>query len=268
MKRLNFLLGILIGLTILSCSSDDGNNTDDDGNNPNPPDQTIIAYKKANVHEVHNNTTYISTQEVFYNSDKNVEKVVTNIDNGWRTTTLDVTYNGNTITKVAQTIDYGDPNSTDTMLEFDVTISNGQIVLTESTGVDYEIQIDFTGDYVDSFKEVQPSTMTVLSEDIFQRNSDNNIVSHVVTDNDMTYTYSNYDIGNVMPFYREYSFDYFIVFDLKPSEKLALTEIVTFSSGNSETFTIDPAELTYDTNNNIIRHGDATNYTEYEYIEL
>ena len=34
MKKLNLLLGVLIGLTILSCSSDDGNPSNSDDGNP------------------------------------------------------------------------------------------------------------------------------------------------------------------------------------------------------------------------------------------
>ncbi len=78
--------------------------------------------------------------------------------------------------------------------------------------MDYGIQIDFTGEYVDSFKTIQLSDMSTLSEEIFQRNSDNNIMSHSTSD--MTFTYSNYDNGNIMPFHREYSIDYLLIFKL------------------------------------------------------
>ena len=257
MKKLNLLIGILIAFTILSCSSDDGNL-----NNPEP-EESIIVYKKASSF---NNSTLSSFQEVFYNTDKKVNKVVTNIDNGWRITTIDVIYSGNEITEVIKTTDYGSSNNNDTVEEYDVTISNGQIRLTESNGIDYEIQIDFSGDYVDAIRTMQPSDMTIFSEDTFQRNSDNNIISHA--NSDMTFTYSNFDTGNVMPFNREYSFDYFIVLGLKPSKKLPLTEEVTFTSGGSDTYSIDDSLLTYDDNNNIINYGDNTNYIEFDYIEL
>jgi hypothetical protein len=108
--------------------------------------------------------------------------------------------------------------------------------------------------------------MTVFTEDTFQRNSDNNIISH--TNSDMTFTYSNFDTGNIMPFNREYSYDYFVAFGLKPSKKLPLTEEVTFTSGGSDTYSIDSSLLTYDDNNNITNFGDNSNYIEFEYIEL
>jgi len=257
MKKLNLLLGILIGLTIFACSSDDGNI-----NNPEP-EETIIVYKKASSY---NNSTLSSFQEVFYNTDKKVNKVVTNIDNGWRITTIDVIYSGNEITEVIKTTDYGSSNNNDTAEEYDVTVSNGQIRLTESNGVDYEIQIEFSGDYADAIRTIQPSNMTVFTEDTFQRNSDNNIISH--TNSDMTFTYSNFDTGNIMPFNREYSYDYFVAFGLKPSKKLPLTEEVTFTSGGSDTYSIDSSLLTYDDNNNITNFGDNSNYIEFEYIEL
>ena len=146
------------------------------------------------------------------------------------------------------------------------TYSNTQIKLIEANGIDYEIQIDFTGDYVDAIRTVQSSDMMIFSEDTFQRNSENNIISH--SNSDFTFTYSNFDSGNVMPFNREYSFDYFIAFDLTPSEKLPLIENVNFTSGGSDTYTIDSSLLTYDNENNITLFGDNTNYIDFEYIEL
>lgn len=257
MKKLKLVTVILTGLTILACSSDN-----DNSNNPEL-EESIIVYKKANSFI---NSTLSSYQEVFYNTDKKVNKVVTNIDNGWRVTTIDVVYNGSEIIEVIKTIDYASSNNNDTVEQYDVTINNGQIKLTESNGTDYEIQIDFTGDYVDAIRTVHPSNMTVFSEDLFQRNADNNIILH--TNSEMTFTYSNFDIGNIMPFHREYSFDYFVALELKISERLPLTEEVSFSSGGSDSYSIDTSLLTYDENNNISIFGDNTNYLEFDFIEL
>lgn len=259
MKTLNLLLGILIGLSILSCSSDTDDNGDN-GTNPNPPEETMLVYKKASFYE---NSVLTSSQEVFYNTDKKVEKVVTKIDNGWRETTLDVEYNGNTPTKLTKTIDYGSSDDNDTVEEFNITFSDGQIFLYPVNGADYQVQIGFTGEYVDHVKVIQPSTNILFKEDIFQRNADNNITSHVISDDNMTFTYSNYDVGKVMPFHREYSIDYLIVFGLKPSEKLPLTE-----THENTDYSIDPSELVYDSNNNIIREGNDMNYTEFDYVEI
>lgn len=149
MKTLNLLLGILIGLSIASCSSDTGENE----TNPNP-EKTMLVYKKASVYE---NSVLTSSQEVIYNSDKKVENVVTKID----------------------------------------------------------------------------------------------------------FIYSNYDVGKVIPFHREHSLDYFIVFDLKPSEKLPLTEIHEYTD-----YSIESSELVYDSHNIIIREGNGVNYTEFDYVEI
>jgi len=259
MKTLNLLFLILIGITISSCSSDDNNET-----STPEPNESIIVYKKANSF---NNSTLSSFQEVFYNSNKKVNKVITNIDNGWKIKTLDIIYNGNEITKITTTTDFGNSNDNDTFEEYDVITDNNQITLSESNGIDSQIKIDFTNEYVDSYKLIQPSNMNIIQEEIFTRNSDNNIVSHTGVEN-MVFNYSNYDLGNVMPFHREYSFDYFIVFELKVSKKLPLTEEVIFSSGGSSSSSIDPSLFSYDNNNNIINYGDDTNYIEFEYIEL
>jgi hypothetical protein len=262
MRKNNLLFGLLIGLLSFSCSSDD-NNDDDDGGSNNPPDLTSIVYKKASSYE---NSNLTSFQEVFYNSDKQIEQVVTNIDNGWRITTIDITYSGADITGITKTTNFGSSNTNDIVEEYNVSYSNTQIKLIEANGIDYEIQIDFTGDYVDAIRTVQSSDMMIFSEDTFQRNSENNIISH--SNSDFTFTYSNFDSGNVMPFNREYSFDYFIAFDLTPSEKLPLIENVNFTSGGSDTYTIDSSLLTYDNENNITLFGDNTNYIDFEYIEL
>ncbi len=257
MKKLNLLLGLLIGLTILACSSDNNNSYDDS-------DETVKLYKKASSF---NSSILVSTQELFYNSNKQIETAITNIDNGYKITTIDVTYNDNTITRVKKTTAYDSSLSIPDIIEdYDVNISNSTILLTEINGVDYGIQIDFTGEYVDSFKTIQLSDMSTLSEEIFQRNSDNNIMSHSTSD--MTFTYSNYDNGNIMPFHREYSIDYLLIFKLKPSNKLPLMENVTFSGGGSDSYTIDSSLLTYDSDNDIINFGDATNYLQLEFIEL
>ena len=257
MKKLNLLVTILIGITILACSSNDDNPTN------SVADQPIVVYKKASSY---NNSLLSSYQEVFYNTNKKVNKVVTNIDNGWRITTIDVVYNGNTPTEVIKTTDYGDSNDNDTVEEYDVTISNGQIKLVEPNGNGYEIQIDFTGSFVDAIRTIQSSDLSILSEDVFQRNLDNNIVSQ--TNSDMVFTFSNFDVGNVMPFHREYSFDYFIVFGLKISEKLPLTESISFVGGGLYSSTIEASSLTYDTNNNITNFGDGSDFIEFDYVEL
>ncbi len=55
MKKLNLLLGLLIGLTILACSSDSNNSYDDS-------DETVKLYKKASSF---NSSILVSTQELF-----------------------------------------------------------------------------------------------------------------------------------------------------------------------------------------------------------
>lgn len=257
MKKLNLLLGILIGITFLACSSDDGNS-----NNPEP-DESIIVYKKASSFY---NSTLSSFQEIFFNTDGKIQQIVTDIDNGWRVTTINIIYNGTTVSEITKTIDFGNSND-NTIEQYTVTSSNNQIKLTGMNGIDQEIQIDFTNNYVDGYREITLSNLAINQEEFFTRNSSNNLTTHsgVGDSGSITFEYSNYDMGNVMPFHREYSIDYFLIFGLRVSDKLPLTEVYN-ENGNSDTFTIDSSLLTYDNVNNIIIHGDNINYTEYEYI--
>jgi len=257
MKKLNLLLAILIGPILFSCSSNDNNSEENS-------EETIVVFKKASSYE---NSNLMGSQEVFYNSNNKATKIVTNIGNGYKITTINISYIENEINEITKTTDYGNSNNQDTIEAYNVTISNGQIRLTESNGVDYEIQFDFTGSYVDAYRAITPSDMNIVFEEVFLRNVDNNIVSHSIV-GDLVFTYSNYDTGNIMPFHREYSLDYFIALGLKPSNKLPLTEERAFSSGNTNIYSIDPTLLTYDNINNIIRNGDDLNYVEYEYVKL
>lgn len=259
MNNIRLCIGILIVLTILSCSSDDN------VSNNNPPNLTSRVYKKASSFE---NAILISSQELFYNTDGNLQQIVTDIDNGSKVTTIDIEYNSAGISKIINSISFG--NSTNsTVKEYSITTTNNQIKLIGINGNDHEIQIDFTNKYVDAYREITPSNMMIIREELFLRNTDNNLVRHsgVGNSGNITFEYSNYDLGSVMPFHREYSIDYLLIFNLKPSEKLPLTEVYN-ENGISDTFTIDSSTLTYDSENNIINQGDNTNYTAYDYINL
>ena len=67
MKKLNLLFTILLGISILSCSS---SNEDIDENS----DETIIFYKKATEYAQDGQFSYSNSQEVFYNTDKKNNK--------------------------------------------------------------------------------------------------------------------------------------------------------------------------------------------------
>ncbi|MFI0430133.1 hypothetical protein [Mariniflexile sp. HMF6888] len=102
----------------------------------------------------------------------------------------------------------------DSLKEYSVSFSNNAILLTESNGVDYGILIEFTDEYVDSFKTITPSNITTLSERIYKKNSDNNIISYIGSSTKSIY--SKYVKGNIKPiFLSEYYEDYFLVFGLK-----------------------------------------------------
>jgi len=260
MKKLNLLFTILLGISILSCSS---SNEDIDENT----EESIIVYKKATQYGQDGQYSYSNSQEVFYNTDKKVIRIVTFLAYNLSTTTTDVIYNNDEISEIIKTITYENSSNID-IEEYDVIINNGQVKLTGVNDLDKEVQIDFTENYVDAFRTIQPSNLATISENLYQRNNENNIISYTFGNN-ISYTYSNFDTGNIMPFYRNYWDDYFIAFGLKPSKSLPLTSTITYSSGNTNTSDIDPTMLTYDNENNIIYFGfNSENYYDFEYIEL
>ncbi|MFD2541371.1 hypothetical protein ACFSSB_03505 [Lacinutrix gracilariae] len=267
MKKLNILFTIFLGISILSCSSSNGDIEDNTEDIDENTEETIIVYKKATQYAQDGQFSYSNSQEVFYNTDKKIIQVVTYLAYNSSTTTTDVIYNSDEISEISKTTTYENSNNID-IEEYDVIINNGQIKLTGVNGLDKEVQIDFTENYVDAIRTIQPSNLTTISENLYQRNNENNIISYT-WDNNISFTYSNFDTGNVMPFHGNYWDDYFIAFALKPSKNLPLTSTITYSSGSTNTHDIDPTMLTYDNENNIIHYAyDSQNYTDYEYIEL
>jgi hypothetical protein len=254
MKKLNLLIGILIGLTILACSSDD-----DSSENNNQ--ETNRFYKKS---EVYSNSNLVFDKTLNYNSDNKIQSIITN-DFGYNTETITVTYSGNTITAINEIDDFENPNNTDQNVTYDVTIENNKITLESDN---FTIEIYHSNGYVDSTREFNPSTFT---EQIFTRNSNLNLVSNTTGDGS-TFTYTNFDSDKMVdPFgsVTEYFYsDYFRLFNLKVTNSNPLT--ATYSQGNTtDTYN---EYLEYDDLGFVIRTtfvpNSTTNYTEHQYIEL
>ena len=252
----NLILGLIV-LFISSC------NTEDD--NPGEPEISNL-YKRS---ELIIDSEINSFQEVFYNSDKKIEKVVTSIDDSWKVSTIEVEYEEGVIIGLSREVKYDDSYSeteVNSFEEFEVFKGYKEFLLKGINNTERSIRVEFTGDYVDLI-DVASHSHERLEYYTFKRDIENNIVSF--SDENISINYSNYDQGNILPLHREYSFDYVVALGLKPSNKLPLTqETIHSSGGDSEEITMDSSLFSYDENDNIIKYGDNESYWDYTYIEL
>jgi len=258
MKKLNLLLVILIGLTILSCSSDDNN----DGDNNNPI-ETETFFKKS--------ITYVNgivefTREIFYDSNNKVQSIISE-EISFNRRTLQIEYSNEAISAINEDVEYDNlPNFSQT---YNVIIELNKIILTGSVD-DRTIEIYHTDNYVDLTKVIQTSTSTIVFENIFLRNQNQNIIS--ITDGNIIFTYSNFDSNkknDPSGASMTYEFDnFFKIFNIKVSKDNPLNSEYN-QQGNTGTENI---YLEYDNLDNVIRKSyepnSTDNYTEHLYIEL
>lgn len=258
MKKLIIFIFFLSGGFITSCSKE--------SNSKKEEKQAHFIYKKTSRFT---DSALLQTQELFYNDDKQLERIVTNMNQGSLITTIEAIYNDNNIiTKIIKSTSSSFSTPPDTREEYNVTITENTVLLSKSNGDDYGILIEFTGEYVDLIKSGELSNMDPLSNKIYKRNSGNNIISY--EDHVYKTTFSNYAKGNVLSFFNpDLENDYFILFNLKTSNQLPLTHTKAYSSEEVlYTHTFDASLITYDENNNIIKIGNDSDYVIYEYIEL
>jgi hypothetical protein len=149
-----------------------------------------------------------------------------------------------------------------------VTYQQGKITLVASDQ-DITIEIDHSNGYVNSTRSIITSSATIVFENNFTRNSDDNIIS--ISESNIVYSYSNFDtdkqndpFGATMTY--EYS-DFFKVFNLKASK--ANPKTVNYGQGGnsgSENITME-----YDSNNYVTRKdyvgNSSTIYVIHEYID-
>ena len=252
------LILALIVILISSCTSND--------DDPTEKDQISNAYKKS---ELIHDAEIISFQEVFYNSDKRIEKVITSIDDNWKVSTIELEYDQGEISKLSKKVEYDDSysdNETNTFEEYEVFKGSKEFLIKGINDTQRSIRIEFTGEYVDLI-DIANHSNERLEYYTFKRNSDNNIV--FFSDENIDYNYSNFDQGNVLPLHREYSIDYLVALGLKTSNKLPLTqESIHSSGGDPHESTMDSSLFSYDENDNIIKYGHNESYWEYTYLEL
>jgi len=257
MKKLNLLIGILIGLTILACSSDN-----DSSDNINQ--ETNRFYKKS---EIYHNSNLVFDKTLNYNSNNRIQSIITN-DFGYSIETITATYSDNTITTINEIDDFVNPSNTDRNVTYDVTTENDKITLESDN---FTVEIYYSNGYVNSTREFNPSNPNAITEQTFTRDSNLNLISNTTGDGS-TFTYADFDTNKMVdPFgsVTEYFYaDYFKIFDLKVTNSNPLTAI--YSQGN--TTDAYSEYLEYDNLGYVVRTtfepNSTTNYTEHQYIEL
>ena len=258
MKKLNLLLTLLIVLLVFSCSSDDSQPNREEQNNEK-------LYKKT---EGFNNGILTVSQEVFYNSNSNIESVTLN-DIGYLNRTFNVSYSGTNIIGITRATDIVNPNGTDEIVNYsNVTIGDNSIVLISNES-DRTLEIIYSNGYVDSTKFYPTSTPNNVFEQTFNRNSTNQLISNN-TGGDI-FEYSNFDIdkkldpfGSVMEY--EHS-TFFLIFGLKVTKDNPLTATYNFSGGGTYSNYLEYDEQGYVVKVSYDEPNSTTNYTVNEYIE-
>ncbi len=256
MKKLNLLFTLLLGLTIIACSSDD--------NSASENEETIRLYKKS---EVYYESTIVFDKTVNYNSENNIQSIITN-DYTYSSNTITVNYSGSTISSITEINNFENPLDPDQNVTYEITIENNKITMTSG---DFAVEIYHSNGYVDSTKEINTANLIVFAEQIFTRDSNQNLISNTTGDGS-AFTYSDFDADKqIDPFgsVTEYFYsDYFKIFGLKVTHSNPLT--ATYSQGS----VIDTYNdyLEYDALGYVIRTtaqpNSTTTYIEHQYVEL
>ncbi|WP_035337287.1 hypothetical protein [Dokdonia sp. PRO95] len=257
MKKLLFL--VLISLAFVACSSDDSPTILEEETNA-----SLKLYKRTNSYY---DGVLSSTQEVFYNSENKIESVTLNeVDYLNRTFTVNYT-NGN-VSGITSYTDVINPNGIDETINYnDITLTNNTIILI-SDASDRTLEIEFSNGYVNSTKFYPTSMPSSLFEQIFTRNSNNQLISN--TTGFDSFEYSDFDAdkqldpyGSVMEY--EHS-TFFMIFGLEVSRDNPLT--ATYNGNNGETYSnfLEYDEQGYVTKVSYDSSNSNSNYSEHQYI--
>ncbi|WP_405225182.1 hypothetical protein [Dokdonia sp. Asnod1-B02] len=257
MKKL-FLL-VLISFTLLACSSDDSPTILEEETNA-----SLKLYKRTNSYY---DGVLSSTQEVFYNSESKIESVTLNeVDYLNRTFTVNYT-NGN-VSGITRYTDVINPNGMDETINYnDITLTNNTIILV-SDASDKTLEIEFSNGYVNSTKFYSTSMPSSLFEQIFTRNSNNQLISN--TTGSDSFEYSDFDAdkqldpyGSVMEY--EHS-TFFMIFGLKVSRDNPLTATYNGNDGDPYSNILEYDEQGYVTKVSYDSSNSNSNYSEHQYI--
>ena len=256
MKKLNLLLGILIGITILSCSSDDN-----DGTNDQTPEETTKLLKKMSIS---GNGNYSLT--FFYNTDEKLERIE-------RTGTGDdfikQFYYENGVLNRAEFQDLnGNADGTIEQYIYD----NEQLIKREdyfnNTTLDETYEYSFSNELINNINYFGFNQTSFSEQYIFDYDTNDNVIStkvdyvnNSISDQELTFTYDNKKSPflNLEP--NIVLIDDFFSFVNNPTSEI-LTDLSTNSVISEKNYT-----YTYDNDDYAISRTDGTETITYEYYE-
>lgn len=256
MKKLNLFIGILIGLTILSCSSDDNNGTDDQ-----TPEEMTKLLKKMTFS---GNGNYSLT--LFYNTDDKLDRIESA---GTGDDFIKQFYYDNGVLDRAE---FQDLNGVSDGSIEQYVYDNGLLIERQdfynTTTLDERFLYSFNNSNIDNIQYIGNGQTTYSEEYIFEYDSNNNVLSRkhdylntAISDQELTFTYDNKKSPflNLEP--NIVLIDDFFSFVNNPTSQI-LTDLSNNSVISEKNYT-----YTYDNDDYAISRTDGTETITYEYYE-
>ena len=256
MKKLNLLVGILIGLTILSCSSDDNNGTDD------PTAETTTKLLKKMTFS--GNGNYSLT--FFYNADNNIDRLQSA---GTGDDFIKQFYYNNGVLDRAE---FQDLNAVaDGSIE-QYVYNNGLLIERQdfynTTTLDERFLYSFDNNNIDNIQYIGNGQTTYSEEYFFEYDSNNNVISRkhdylntAISDEELTFTYDTKKspLLNFQP-------NIVLIDDFFSFSNNSTSRILTDLSNNN-VIAEKNYTYTYDSDDYAISRTDGTETITYEYYE-
>lgn len=257
MKKLNFIITLIIGICVLSCSSDDDTITSDN----------VKLFKKL---ERYKNGGLFFEKTVNYDSDNKIETIVINKYLGSQapyTNVITVHYSKNSVSSITDAFNYENPNHTGEEITYDVYFDSNLITLTSEEIV---IEIKHSNGYADSLIRYNINNSSDFIDSFLTRDSNQNLISIVSDSGNVVNTYSDFDSdkkpdpdGIVVDVMHR---DYLNILGLKltANNPRISSESILGSTGINRNYTYE-----YDDEGNITRTYDPNMifYTDTFYIE-
>ncbi len=258
MKKLNLLITTLVGIILLSCSSDDNNNGE-----PNPgPSQKIKLLKKMTFSGGANYSL-----NFYYNSDDTIDKIESS---GTGNDLIKQFFYNNGILERTELQDFNEvPNGTIEQYIYD----NGQLIerldFFNNTTLDERFVYSFSNGQIVNIKYFGFNQTSYSEQYIFQYDSNENVISRktdyvdnsIISDEEFTFTYDdkknpfiNFEPSIVL-------IDDFFSFKNNPTSQI-LTDL-----SNSNLIFQKNYTYTYDSDDYAISRTDGIETIIYEYYE-
>jgi hypothetical protein len=254
MKKLNLLLVLLIGLTILSCSADDNNGTDDQ-----TPEETNKLLKKM---AFSGNGNYSLT--FFYNVDDKLDRIQS-LGTG-DDFIKQFYYNNGTLDKA----EFQDLNAvSDGSIERYI-YDNGQLIQRKdyfnNTTLDETFEYSFSSELLNNIKYFGFNETSFSKQSIFEYDSNSNVISrktdyinNSISDQELTFTYD----GKKSPFLN-FEPNIVLIDDFFSFKNNPTSQILTDLSNDTVIFEKNYT-YTYDNDDYATSRTDGTEIITYEY---